>query len=159
MSQSSKGSSGGAGAQPPPRGGLRPGGGARQAAARAGGPALEAMYQLLLWLIPTLEKFPRSQKFLLGDRLQSEALAVLDSLISATYTREREPHLRAANLGLEKLRFGVRLSKDLRHLDLKAYEHAARVIDEVGRMVGGWIKRDRAGGGRGGVAESGAIPA
>jgi hypothetical protein len=139
-------SSGGAGAQPPPRsGGARPAGNPRQAAARAGGPALEAMYQLLLWLIPTLEKFPRSQKFLLGDRLQNEALAVLDDLISATYTREREPHLRAANLGLEKMRFGVRLSKDLRHLDLKAYEHAARAIDEVGRMVGGWIKTDRAG--------------
>lgn len=112
---------------------------------RKSGVALEKTYRFLLWLIPAVEKFPRSQKFLLGDRLQSEALAVLDSLISATYTREREPHLRAANLGLEKMRFGVRLSKDLRHLDLKAYEHAARAIDEVGRMVGGWIKTDRAG--------------
>jgi hypothetical protein len=102
------------------------------------------MYQFLLWLIPTLEKFPRSQKFLLGDQLQRQALKVLDHLITATYTRQREGDLRAANLGLEKLRFGVRLAKDLRHLDLKAYEHAARAIDEVGRMVGGWIKADRA---------------
>ena len=45
---------GGAGAAPPQHS-------ARQGAARAGGPALEAMYQLLLWLIPTLEKLPRSQ--------------------------------------------------------------------------------------------------
>ena len=104
------------------------------------------MFRFIVWLIPTLDKLPRSQKFLLGDRLQSEALAVLDSLICATYTREREPHLRAANLGLEKMRFGMRLCKDLRHLDLKAYEHAARAIDEVGRMVGGWIRSDRASG-------------
>ncbi|MBS0551492.1 MAG: diversity-generating retroelement protein Avd [Proteobacteria bacterium] len=102
------------------------------------------MYRLLLWLIPTLEKFPRSQKFLLGDRLQNEALDVLEHLINATYTRDREPQLRAANLGLEKMRFGVRLAKDLRHLDLKAYEHAARSIDEVGRMVGGWLRSDLA---------------
>lgn len=74
--------------------------GVRQTAARSGGPALEAMYQLLLWLIPTLEKFPRSQKFLLGDRLQNEALSVLDNLIAATYSRDREQYLRAANLGL-----------------------------------------------------------
>ena len=73
---------GGAGAAPPQHG-------ARQGTARAGGPALEAMYQLLLWLIPTLEKLPRSQKFLLGDRLQMEAQGVLDSLICATYTCER----------------------------------------------------------------------
>jgi len=37
---------------------------------RRTGPALEAMYQLLLWLIPTVSKFPRDQKFLLGDRKQ-----------------------------------------------------------------------------------------
>ena len=116
-------------------------------AARATGPALEAMYQLLLWLVTTLDKFPRSQKFLLGDRLQSQALGVLDSLIAATYSRERAGHLRAANLELEKLRFGIRLAKDLRHLDFNRYEHAARAIDEVGRLVGGWLKTH-------GVAES-----
>jgi len=109
-------------------------------AARATGPALEAMYQFLLWLVPTLEKFPRSQKFLLGDRLQAQALSVLDSLIAATYSRERAGHLRAANLELEKLRFGMRLAKDLRHLDFSRYEFAARAIEEIGRLVGGWLK-------------------
>jgi len=122
----------------PPDGSQRKHQGAK--AARATGPALEAMYQLLLWLVPTLDKFPRSQKFLLGDRLQSQALGVLDSLIAATYSRERAGHLRAANLELEKLRFGIRLAKDLRHLDFSRYEHAARAIDEVGRLVGGWLK-------------------
>jgi hypothetical protein len=28
----------------------------------------------------------------------------------------------------------------LRHLDLTRCEHAARSLDEVGRMVGGWRK-------------------
>src|SRR5262245_607916 len=28
------------------------------------GPALEAHYQLLTWLMPTVEKFPRSHKFI-----------------------------------------------------------------------------------------------
>ena len=38
--------------------------------ARDTGPALEAHDQFILWLVPTVEGFPRSQKFLLGDRLQ-----------------------------------------------------------------------------------------
>ncbi len=42
-------------------------------AARKTGPALEALYRFLLWLVPTVEKFPRSQKFLLGDRIQATA--------------------------------------------------------------------------------------
>lgn len=52
--------------------------------ARRTGPAIEAMYQFMLWLVPTVEKFPRSQKFLIGDRIQSAALSVLESLIDAT---------------------------------------------------------------------------
>ncbi len=107
---------------------------------RATGPALEAMYQLLLWLIPTIEKFPKTQKFLLGDRIQATALDVLDNLIAASFTRARMGHLNAANLGLEKLRVLLRLANDLRHLDNRRYEHAARLIDGVGRLVGGWRK-------------------
>jgi hypothetical protein len=30
--------------------------------ARHTGPALEVMYRFILWLIPTLEKFPRGQR-------------------------------------------------------------------------------------------------
>ena len=103
-------------------------------------PVLEKMYQFLLWLIPTVDTFPRSQKFLLGDRVQRTALDVLEALIEAAYTRERTALLVRANLGLEKLRFLLRLAQDLRYLDLRRYELAARSIDEIGRMVGGWRK-------------------
>ena len=50
---------------------------------RTTGPALEAMYRVLLWLIPTVEKFPRKQKFVLGDRIENTAL----ELLRAFFTR------------------------------------------------------------------------
>ena len=59
---------------------------------RRTGPAVEAHQQFILWLVPTVEKFPRSQKFLLGDRIQTTALDVLEALIEATYTRDRRSH-------------------------------------------------------------------
>ena len=108
--------------------------------ARRTGPAVEAHYQLLNWLMPTIARFPREQRFLLGDRIQATALDVLEALIEATYTRERRAHLARANMGLEKLRFFFRLAHEQRHLDARRYEHAARAIDEVGRLVGGWAK-------------------
>jgi len=52
--------------------------------ARRTGPALEAHYQLVNWLIETVGRFPKAQKFLLGDRIQSTALDVLEALIEAT---------------------------------------------------------------------------
>lgn len=112
--------------------------------ARRTGPALEAMYQFLLWLVPAVDKFPRNQKFVLGDRIETAALDVLDALIAATYTRGRDSLLSDANLGLERLRFFMRLSCELRLIDTRRYEHAARSLDDIGRLVGGWVKAHRA---------------
>ena len=111
---------------------------------RRTGPALEAMYQFLLWLIPMVEKYPRAQKFTLGDRIEITALDILDSLSRATFTRSRDQSLADANLGLDRLRLMVRLSQELRLIDLKKYEHAAREIDHVGRLIGGWTKAHHA---------------
>lgn len=110
---------------------------------RQTGPVLEQTYQFMLWLVPTVEKFPRSQKFLLGDRIQGTAHDVLDGLIEATYSRRREPLLAGVNLALEKLRFLFRLSMDLRCLDRRRYEFAARSLDDIGRQVGGWLRSSR----------------
>jgi hypothetical protein len=104
------------------------------------GAAIEAHYRFLMWIAPTLERFPKSHKFTMGDRVQTIALDVLEALIEATYTRERTQHLRRANLGIEKLRFLLRLAADLTMLDRRRYEHAARTLDETGRLIGGWMK-------------------
>ena len=106
-------------------------------------PVVERTYGFLLWPVPAVEKFPRSQKFLLGDRIQGAALSLLENLTEAAYTRRRGPVLRRANLDVERLRLLIRLSKDLRHLDRRRYEHAARHLDEIGRQVGGLDEGER----------------
>ena len=45
-----------------------------------------------------------------------------------------------ANLTLEILRFQIRLAKDLQCLKIESYGFSAKAIDEIGRLVGGWIK-------------------
>jgi hypothetical protein len=120
--------------------------------ARKTGPAVEAHFQFLMWLVPAIEKFPRSQKFLLGDRIQTTALDVLECLIEATYTRDRRAQLARANLGIEKLRFFFRLAVELHYLDRRRYQHAARTVDEIGRLIGGWTRAHAA------ASRSGAEP-
>ena len=114
--------------------------------ARKTGPAVEAHFQFLMWLVPAVEKFPRTQKFLLGDRIQTTSLDVLECLIEATYTRDRKGQLARANLGIEKLRFFFRLAVELQYLDRRRYQHAARTLDEIGRLIGGWSKAHAAAG-------------
>src|SRR5262249_25948476 len=45
------------------------------------GAAVEAHYRFLVWLAPTVEKFPRGHKFTIGDRIEALSLDVLESLI------------------------------------------------------------------------------
>ena len=59
--------------------------------ARNTGAALEAHYRFVLWLVPAVERFPRSRKFLMGDRIQGAALDVLERLIEATYLESATP--------------------------------------------------------------------
>lgn len=49
--------------------------------------AITKLYDFLLWIIPKLEKFPRSQKSLIADRMETVLLDVLDILIEASYSK------------------------------------------------------------------------
>ena len=100
-------------------------------------------YDLVLWSCHHTGRFPRSHRFVLGERIERNPYDLLEPLIKARYTRERQGLLGRANLTLEVLRFQMRLAKDLQCLKVKSYGHAAKAIDEIGRLVGGWLKGGR----------------
>jgi len=102
---------------------------------------IEKFYQLMVWTVPKLGKFPRDQRFLLADKIQTIMTEVLESLIVAAYSKKKIAILREVNLKLEKLRFLSRLAKDLKYINVKGYHYFNNNINEVGRMVGGWIKK------------------
>ena len=102
--------------------------------------AVPKLYDVIMWLMSRVEKFPRSQKFTLGDRIVNTSLDILDILIEATYTRKRLPLLQQANVQLEKLRYLIRLCHDFKLLSAKQYAYISNEINEVGKLVGGWIR-------------------
>jgi hypothetical protein len=93
-----------------------------------------------IWSCHHTSRFPRNHRFVLGERLERNLYDLLETLIKARYTRQRQPLLEQANLTLEVLRFQVRLAKDLACLKTKSYGFAARAIDEIGKLVGGWLR-------------------
>lgn len=93
------------------------------------------------WLLPVTERFPKRVRFTFCDRINTMALDVVEDLIEARYANNKKEHLRLANLRLEKLRVLLRISHNLRYLDYKRYEHAMRQINEVGKMLGGWMRQ------------------
>jgi hypothetical protein len=76
----------------------------------------------------------------LGERIERNLYSLLETLIQAKYTKNRQRLLEQANLTLEILRFQMRLAKDLQCLKVESYGFAAKSIDEIGRLVGGWLR-------------------
>ena len=101
---------------------------------------IQKTYDLVRWACAHTAKFPRSHRFVLGERIERRLYDLLELLIQARYTRDRRDLLRRAKLCLEVLRYQVRLAHDLQCLRTASYEHAARLLHEIGAMVGGWLR-------------------
>lgn len=97
-------------------------------------------YDLVLWACHHTSRFPRNHRFVLGERIERNLYDLLETLIQAKYTRQRQGLLDQANLRLETLRFQMRLAKDLQCLKVDSCGFASKAIDEIGRLVGGWVK-------------------
>jgi len=104
-------------------------------------PVLQRMYLFLQWLIRRVNHFPRSQRFILGDRIENSALDIQRLLVQAVFSRQKKDILRQANLELEQLRWLLRLAHDEKLLTRDQYYFAADCLHEIGRQVGGWQKQ------------------
>lgn len=98
-------------------------------------------YDFLLWLHPVVNKFPKSQRFVLGQRMENKTLDVLRSIIGANALRDKSATLVRTSVELDELRTLVRLAKDLHFISIRQYEQAAERMNEIGRLLTGWTKR------------------
>lgn len=103
-------------------------------------PVVEKHYQLILWMLPKIANFPKDQRFLLADRIEGILLDILELLIEAVYSKNKREILIKVNLKLDFLRFMMRITKDMKYINLKSYDFFCQSTIEIGRMVGGWLK-------------------
>ena len=63
-------------------------------------------------------------------------------LEAQAYTAKiRLRHLRQADVHLQKARVYLRLIYQWGWLSVGQYEHVSRMVAEIGRLLGGWIKQ------------------
>lgn len=100
-------------------------------------------FDFIDWLIPRTLSFPRSQRFVVTKRLQDAALDFYERITEANgrQGRERLEGLRQADAALDKVRHYLRLVARWKWFSEGQYRHAAAMVAEVGRLLGGWIKQ------------------
>lgn len=107
-------------------------------------PIIQKTYDLIKWMVPILDRLPRTHRFTLGERIIAELYDLLENLISARYAKTgRLSTLVKLNTRLQVLRYQCRLLVDFELVSLKRYEYLHRQINEIGQDLGGWIKQQQ----------------
>ena len=108
---------------------------------QAQSPIFTKSYDLLVWLLKSTEKFPKNERFRLARRLEDSAFAFYELLMQAVHTPNTRTNLLQADLELEKLRLYLRLCQARELMSKDQYQYAARVSVEIGKLLGGWLKK------------------
>ena len=101
-------------------------------------PIFARTYDFVAWLIPLTIKFPRSQRFVMAAALQRESLRFQELLIEASHQNQKSDALVTADAELDKVRTHLRMSLEMGLVQPSQYEHAARLLTEIGKLLGGW---------------------
>ena len=104
-------------------------------------PIIQKTYDLIKWYVPLLNRLPRDHRFNLGDRIITGLYELLESLIIARFAKEKLSQLEAINSKLDILRYQTRLLLDFNLINAQRYEHAAKLLNEIGTDLGGWVKQ------------------
>jgi hypothetical protein len=105
-------------------------------------PIFSKTFDFITWLLAATNHFPRSQRFVVTGRLLDAALNFQELLIDANACRGRARlgKLDLADAELDKVRLYLRLAVRWKWLTSGQYRHAAGLVTEIGRLLGGWKK-------------------
>jgi len=100
-------------------------------------------YDFILWMLNHTNKFPKSSRFSIAVRIENRLLDFLEIIIEANQLSNKVDKLTQADRILEFVRIFVRISKDMNFMNLSSYEFASRKLNELGRLLGGWLKQQK----------------
>ncbi len=85
---------------------------------------------------------PKQSRFTIGAKIENLFLDTIELLFIASYLSKEQklPILQKANGKLDILKFFLQVAWELKTLDTKKYTQISEALNEIGKMLGGWIK-------------------
>ena len=89
-----------------------------------------------------LPHFPKTLLYTLGFKIDSYFLEILENIFIASYlNKERKPpYLQKAAAKLDLLKFFLQISWEIKALNTKKYIAFSEQLNDIGKMLGGWIR-------------------
>ena len=108
-------------------------------------PIFKKAYELYKQFHAIRNKLPKLERYTIFQKSENALLEMIEGILKASQLTKEEklPVLKETASKVSLLRVFVRLMKDIKVIDLKIYTAFESDIDEIGRMLGGWIKASK----------------
>ena len=105
-------------------------------------PLTQKVYDFYSSLYILTQKMPKKDKYSLGIKIDQTTLDLLEIVIAAGNAKPDEKLiiLQKASAKTDLLKLLIRLCYDIKAIDKKKYLKLEERLQEIGRMLGGWIK-------------------
>ena len=105
-------------------------------------PLFQNIYDFYKLFYLYIDHFPKKSREVLSQKIESNILGLLELISKAGFSGQNEKiySLTAASIKLDFLKVLFRLTFDLKIIDQKKYILLEEKLQEMGRMLGGWIK-------------------
>ncbi len=105
-------------------------------------PIFQKSYDLYKAFYGCRDHIAKQDRHTLWQRSENLVLDLLQSIISASQQEkaQKAATLEQVSVQLNMLRILLRLTKDLKVIDPNKYLTLEERVDEVGRMLGGWLR-------------------
>lgn len=105
-------------------------------------PIVQKMNDLYKEFYEHVKTFPKKDQYTLGKRCEDALLSFMEYvLVAASMPKERKQKLlEAANGKFDVFKVLLRVARDLKILDNKKYISMEGKVQEIGRMLGGWMR-------------------
>lgn len=92
-----------------------------------------------------LRQFPKFEKFLLAAKIRELGYDILELAVAANKKYIKKTSFTEFDVKHETLRQLINLAFELQYIDSKKHRVSQVKVDEVGRMLGAWMKSQNIG--------------
>ena len=104
----------------------------------------QRVYDMGLELWPVLANFPREQRFILAQSMRETYNHIRRLIFRANKKYTKKDLLRELDVETGAFKTDLRWANDLGYLKDPQFDRLSEHIVEVGKMVGGWLKAEKA---------------
>jgi 23S rRNA-intervening sequence protein len=104
-------------------------------------PVLQKTRSVYIFWYSLLPSVPKPHRYTLAGKIDSLFIELIEMIASASFVKKQDKviYLRTAIRKLDTLKILLHILWDTRSLDTKKYERISVPLDEIGKMLGGWL--------------------